>query len=154
MLTDELKQFIGRQYPPHIRIVEEGAIKRYAEAVGDDNPLFLDEEFARGEKYQTVIAPPGFFGWPRKGSVVPEAIMEVRAAIVRAGYSRFLDGGISYDFCLPICAGDMLVTSMKVKDIYEREGKTGTLIFAVFETSYINQNGNLVARAYHTLIAR
>ncbi len=154
MIPDEVKMYIGKQYAPHIRLVEEGAIRRYAEAVGDNNPLYLDEEFARGEGFGTVIAPPGFFGWPKKGAVVPEAVTEVRAAIVKAGYPRFLDGGISYEFYLPIRAGDMLVTSMKVKDIYEREGKSGTMIFAVFETSYINQNGDLAAKAYHTLIAR
>lgn len=154
MISDEVKQYIGKQYEPHIRIVEEGAIRRYAEAVGDDNPLYLEEEFARSERLRSVIAPPGFFGWPRKGAVVPQAMIDVRGALTKAGYGRFLDGGISYDFYLPICAGDILVASVKVKDIYEREGKSGTMIFSVFETTYINQNGDLVAKAYHTLIAR
>ena len=154
MVPDEVKKFIGKQYAPHIRLAEEGAIKRYAEAVGDDNPLYLDEEFARREGHSTVIAPPGFFGWPKKGAVVPQAIMEVRAAITKAGYPRFLDGGISFDFYLPIHAGDMLVAGMKVKDIYDRESKGSTMIFSVFETTYTNQNGDVVARGYHTLVAR
>jgi acyl dehydratase len=154
VIPDELKQYIGRQYVPHIRIVEQGSIRRYAEAIGDDNLLYLDEEFAVKTGYRTIIAPPGFFGWPKKGAAMPAAITEVRAALVKAGFARFLDGGISYDYYLPIHAGDMLVASMKVKDIYEREGKSGNMIFSVFETSYINEDGNLVAKAYHTLIAR
>lgn len=155
MIPEEVKQYVGKQYAPHIRHVEQGAIRRYAEAIEDDNPLYCDEEYTRQSRYDAIIAPPAFFGWPKKAGGMPEAMVEVRAALGKAGYGRVLDGGISYEFNQPVCEGDTLVASMKVKDIYEREGKSGTkMIFSVFETSYTNQNGDLVAKAYHTLIYR
>ena len=62
---------------------------------------------------------------------------------------------MSYEFCLPIRAGDTLVMSIMVRDIYEREGNGGrTMLFAVFEKSYFNQDGNLVTKVDHTLIFR
>ncbi len=156
MIPEELKQYIGKQYAPHVREVEKGAIRRYAEAIDDDNPIYCDEEYATKSSYGTIIAPPGFFGWAKKrADVAPKAIIEVWEATMKAGYGRLLDGGISYEFNLPVREGDTLVASMKVKDIYEREGKSGTkMIFPVFETTYINQNGDIVAKACHTMISR
>ncbi len=46
MVPDELKQHIGKIDPPHVREVERGAIRRYADAVGNGNPLYFDEEYA------------------------------------------------------------------------------------------------------------
>lgn len=155
MIPEDLKQYIGKVYPPHVRHVEQGAIRRYAEAVEDDNPLYSDEEYAHQSRYGAITAPPAFFGWPKKTGGIPEAMVEVRAAVAKAGYGRALDGGISYEFEQPVREGDVLVASMRVKDIYEREGKSGTkMMFCVFETRYISGNGDLVARVDHTLIYR
>jgi hypothetical protein len=41
-----------------------------------------------------------------------------------------------------------------IKDIIEREGKTGKMAFITTETTYINQNGDLVAKARGTSIQR
>ena len=42
--------------------VEKGAIKKYADAVDDHNPLYWDDEYAKNSRYGSIIAPPGFFG--------------------------------------------------------------------------------------------
>ena len=66
IITDELKKLIGVPWEPQIFKVEEGAIKRYAEAIDDPNPLYNDVEYARKSKYGRLICPPGFTGWPQK----------------------------------------------------------------------------------------
>ncbi len=135
--------------------MEKGAIRRYAEALGNENPLYRDVEHAAKSRYGTIIAPPGFFGWPKQGWSVPGLITEVIEAMAKAGYPGLLAGGMSHEFCLPIRAGDTLVMSIMARDIYEREGKGGrTMLFAVFEKSYFNQDGNLVTKVDHTLIFR
>jgi acyl dehydratase len=73
--------------------------------------------------------------------------------MIEAGYAGILDGGMAYDFFLPVRAGDTLVGSPKVSDIALKEGKTKMMIIR-FETSYTNQNGDLVAKSYQTLIGR
>jgi len=154
MVLDELKQYIGKVDPSHVREVEKGAIRRYAEAVGNDNPLYYDEEYASKSRYGGIIAPPGFFGWSAEPVAASEAIVGLMTAMINAGYAGILDGGISYEFYLPVRAGDTLVASPKVKDVTAKEGRTGTMMICQFETSYLNQKGDLVAKATQHLIGR
>ena len=154
MVPDELKQHIGKIDPPHVREVERGAIRRYAEAVGNGNPLYFDEEYASESRYGTIIAPPGFFGWSMQSVPSSEGIIGLMTAMINAGYYRILDGGMSYEFFLPVREGDIMIASPKVKDVTAKEGKSGTMMVCDFETTYLNQNGDLVAKAYQTLIGR
>ena len=153
MVPDSLKQYIGKVDPPHLREVEKGAIRRYADAVGDDNPLYNDEEHAKKSRYGCIIAPPGFFGWAKKTISSSEGLVGLIGAMIEAGYAGILDGGMAYDFYLPVRVGDTIVVSPKVADITLKEGKTKMMILR-FEASYTNQNGDLVAKSYQTLIGR
>ena len=158
MITDELKSFIGKVAPPIVREVEAGAIRRYADAVGNSNPLYSDKDYCMKAVYGGIIAPPGFFGWPLKpvsaSTGLPDIVAELQKALDSAGFPRILDGGISYDFYLPVRAGDIIVASPKVEGITEKEGKSGSMMICNFETTYINQNGDLVAKSFQTFIAR
>ena len=74
--------------------------------------------------------------------------------MAKAGYRRSVDGGIEYEFFYPVRAGDTLTASSMIKDIVEREGETGKLVFVITETTYTNQNGDLVAKVRGTSIGR
>ena len=158
MLPKEVAQLIGKVGETTILEVEKGAIRKYADAVGDQNPLFWDEEHSKKSRFGTIIAPPGFFGWPAKwiapGPFFTSLRLEVSEVIAKAGYSRGLYGAVKYDFYRHVCAGNILSATPEIKDIYEREGKTGKLVFVVIETTYIDQKGRLVAKAQETLIRR
>jgi len=154
-VMDELRGLIGAMTEPGINEVERGAIRRYAEAVGNPNPLYSDVEYAKKSRYGEVICPPGFFGWPIKASTgAVEVMAPVFSALFKAGLVRILDGGMSYEFFLPVRAGDTLTWYARFVDAREREGKTGKMIFLSFETTYINQRGDLVAKARNTFLAR
>jgi len=152
-ITDELKALIGTTAEPVIMEVERGAIRRYANAIDDANPLFRDVEHARSSRYGEMICPPGFFGWPIKGGGLMEVLASLAPALARAGCPRILDGGVDFEFYLPIRAGDILTSYGKIADIRAREGKTGTMIFTTLETTFINQNGDLVAKRRATIIS-
>ena len=158
MISEEVTELIGKVGDIRIMEVEKGAIKRYADAVDDRNPLYWDEEYAKDSRYGCILAPPGFFGWPTRwtGGMPLHAKLrdEVSATLAQAGYSRRLDGGIEYEFFCPVQAGDVLAALPRIIDIYEQEGKTGKLVFLVVETTYTNQNGDLVAKARQTSIQR
>jgi len=158
MISEEVTELIGKVGDIMIMEVERGAIKRYADAVDDRNPLYWDEEYARDSRYGSILAPPGFFGWPTRWTegmpILLELVDKVSAILAQAGYSRSLDGGIEYEFFCPVRAGDVLTALTRILDIYEQEGKTGKLFFLVVETTYTNQDGNLVAKVRRTLIRR
>jgi len=166
MMPEELTKLIGQGGSVRIFEVEKGAIKKFADAIDDRNPLYWDEEYARNSRYGSIIAPPGFFGWPTKwarGSTFPltpegddsaEPTPNPRPLLQKAGYGRGLDGGIEYEFFGPVRAGDTLAVRTTIKDMVEREGKAGNMIFVIIETTYTNQDGKLVAKARQTSINR
>ena len=155
MIPEKAQQYIGKISAPRVFEVEKGAIRRYAEAVGDDNPLYRDEEYARKTRYGGIIASPGFFGWPvgtvSEGGADAGSVVK---AFSEAGFPRLLDAGMSYEFYQPVHTGDTLVASSMIKEITEKESKSGVMFIYVVETTYLNQNGELVARSYHSTIAR
>lgn len=66
------------------------AILRFAEGIGDDNPLWTDPAYAAGTPHGTVIAPPGFIfaclasvqvGWRGLGGFHAETTLEFHRAI-------------------------------------------------------------------------
>ena len=66
MLPEEITSFIGKDGGTRTFEVEKGAIRKFADAVDDQNLLYWDDEYARNSKYGNITAPPGFFGWPAK----------------------------------------------------------------------------------------
>ena len=154
ILTDEIKAMIGTLSEPVIMEVGRVAIRRYADAVGDDNPLFHEVEDAKAAGYEDLICPPGFWGWPIKGRATIGGMSIVGAVLIKAGLWRILDGGVDQEFYIPIRAGDILTAYSKIADIREREGKTGRMVFTTVETTYLNQNGDTVAVNRATIIAR
>ena len=158
MLPEEVTKLIGKAGDIRTCIVERGAIYNYADAVDDLNPLYRDVEYARNSRYGSVIASPGFFGWPAgwTGAMpgFPAFIQEIGGVLAEAGYPRVLDGGMEYDFFCPVRAGDTLAALSKVVGITEKETKSGSMAFLVVETTYTNQNGDVVAKVRQTTIHR
>lgn len=154
LITDELRKLIGAPREPIIYKVEEGAIKRYAEAIGDPNPLYNDEEYAAKSKYGSLICPPGFTGWPIKGNIEGKSpAFKMIDSLNEAGAPpRILDGGIEFEFFIPIRTSDILAATSKVADISERETKAGKMMFTIVETTYLNQHNDIVAISRATTI--
>ena len=167
MLLEEVTEFIGKSEETVIMEVEKGAIKRFADAIDDPNPLYWDDEYARSSRFGSIIAPPGFFGWPAtsraktqwffgwpakweaEGRHFSRLAEELKVILTEAGYTRNMVAELDYEFFSPVRAGDILSAAKTIKDVYERQGKTGKLVFVVLETTYTNQNGDLVAKERH-----
>lgn len=160
MIPEEIKILIGTSGSAKIYEVEQGAIRRFADAVGDYSPLYHDEEYARKSKYGSLIAPPGFFGWPsNQAGNSPLAVdipPELESAFERAGYplSLVLDGGMEYEFFLPVRAGDILSAVTTVRNLRERSGEGGSIIVSFLDTVYHNQAGEMVAKQQLMFVRR
>ena len=104
----------------------------YAKAVGETNPLYLDEEAAKAGPYGTIIAPPLFYNmFSLQGGLDPK---------VNFGNAGF-DGGQHVEFYEPIRAGDTISAKTKVDSVYAKTGRTGTMVFTVRRTTFTNQKG-------------
>lgn len=135
-VTEEAKQQIGKLGETRTYDVERGAIRRFAEAIGDPSPLFNDEKGARKTRFGGMIAPPTFcrsLGAP---------MVDVKLNIPQF---RGLDGGSEWEYFEPIRPGDRITVQSKLADLRESEGRLGTMVFITVETSYTNQHGVVCA---------
>jgi acyl dehydratase len=127
--------------------VERGKIREFAHAIKDDDPVYFDEDHARREA--GGIMPPVTFlqtaqHWDKDGGSRPRLPFDLK---------RVLHGEQEYEFLKPIYAGDVLTAVSRIVDVYEKPGKRGgSMNFAVTETEYRNQGGELVVRARHVTI--
>ncbi len=150
LVTDELHKMIGVTLGTVIFKVEEGAIQRYAQAIGDPNPLYNDPDYASKTKHGRLLAPPGFTGWPVKAGRPTEKLFE---SLVKAGAPpRVLDGGVEFEFIEPVGAGDVLTATTKIASITERETRLGKTMFTTTESTFVNQKGNVALKSRATLI--
>jgi acyl dehydratase len=150
LITDDLRKLIGMTLDTIVFKVEEGAIQRYAQAIGDPNPLFNDPDFASKTEYGRLIAPPGFTGWPVKAGRLSERLI---GSLAKAGApSRLLDGGIEFEFIEPIGAGDVLTATTKIANITERETRLGKTMFTTLETTFVNKKGDVALKSRSTFI--
>jgi 3-methylfumaryl-CoA hydratase len=53
-----------------------------------------------------------------------------------------------------IVAGDVITVQKKLARMYEKEGKSGPLVFVEMEFTFTNQRGDMVARESFTRIYR
>src|SRR5216684_3609255 len=83
-VTDEAKKQIGKVSEARTYDVERGAIRRFAEAISDSNPLFNSEREASKSRFGGMIAPPTFCR--SMGAAIPDIKLDMPTF-------RGLDGG-------------------------------------------------------------
>ena len=147
-LTDEIKEMIGKDFKAVVYEVEKGAIRKLAQAIEDPTPLWQDEEYAKKTKYGSIIAPPTFL------TALRDEEWREWAINVKCPLKRALNAGNELELFQPIRAGDTMTVTTKLADAYERTGKTGKMLFMPFETSYVNQRGELIAKSRATFVKR
>lgn len=136
-IPSDVMEQIGMELPEKVIEIEKGAIRRFADAVGDDNPKYHDEEYA-SKLYGALIAPPTFIA-----ALTIGLTQQVKWDFGRVG----LHGGEEYEYFKPIKAGDIITCKTKISEIYEKEGKKGKMAFMIVESNLENQDGEQVARA-------
>ena len=136
VITQEMRDDIGVESEPASYDVERGAIIKFAQAIGDANPLFNDEEAARKTRHGGLIAPPTFL---RSMSAGPAKVQ------VKSPYPAALDGGSEWEYFEPVRPGDRITVTIRIADMFERPGRLGNMLFTVRETRYVNQFGKVAA---------
>jgi acyl dehydratase len=55
---------------------------------------------------------------------------------------------------MPVVAGDSLSASSHLKEVYPKTGRSGTMVFIVWETTFRNQSGDVVADVQESYAVR
>lgn len=152
---------IGQEMESVTDAVERGAIRRYAQAMGNADPLYLEEEYARRTRYGGIIAPPLFLGtlaaYPRGYPEPGEDGIGGRTAAeqVDLPLKRVVVGGQEWEFFEPVRPGDRITITSRLAELRETVGReSGPMIVNVKESTYTNQAGQVVAICRHTRLLR
>jgi len=147
-------------------LIEASHIMMFARSVGDSNPIYHDEEYAKSTELGGIIPPPTFAqssaqfdpeyflrpkvggdGWFGSGK---EATGSKPSSVSGGGggAAMGLHAEQHFEYHLPVKAGDTLSVTTKPGKAWEKESKrAGKLKFSESVTEYRNQNGDLVITA-------
>jgi acyl dehydratase len=131
----KIKGKVGVAWEPREYPIEGEMIRRFVRAVGDDNHLWREGE----------IAPPTFTFSIGFEQFVAD-LMELTP------FNTVLMGSTEIESYQPIKRGDTITVVFKISNLRERKGQTGPMAFMTFESSYKNQEGELVARCRQMVI--
>jgi acyl dehydratase len=128
-------KFIGKKYGPTTYEVGKEKIKEYALAVGDLNPLYLDDAAAAASPYGGIVAPPLFC------VVFSKQILEMLLLDkeLKLNLMMLVHGGQEFEFGVPVRPGDVITTEGVLADITQK----GKLDFVTQETVSKNQKGEV-----------
>lgn len=156
LLTDEVRAWIGREAVYEApEELGRASIRYFAIAVGDDNPLYTDEEFARAHGHPGVVAPP---------TLVCETNQFVSGARDADGYlghrwplpvegCRLIRGGNEYEFHRRVLPTDRVTVRWRLAEIEERSSAKGeALLMVVSIATYTNQDAETLATNRETII--
>ncbi len=121
-------------------------IAKFARSTGETNPLYLDEDAARETDYGGIVAPPTFCNMFVSGVTRPDIKLEFGDVSLFAGQAIETVGEVR--------PGDTLFAKTRLKDVYAKTGRSGKMVFQVWETSFANQNGDAVALVQESFVKR
>jgi acyl dehydratase len=136
IITEEMRDRIGRASRPWVVELERGAIARYADAIGDPNPVYRDAAAARAAGHPDIIAPPTFVGWP---------VGEAASVRVPSPFFRNVTGGVEFLYERPLLAGERLIATATLRDLYEKRGRPGVgrMLFQEIEITFRDMEGKV-----------
>jgi acyl dehydratase len=137
---------VGKTWPGVEFEIEAERIAQYADAVGEPSPVHRDPEAARAAGFRDVVAPPMFavvYSAPAMGPALFDPDVEMN-------FAAMVHGGQEFEWGEPVCAGDVITTTVTCKSIDARGGKG----FYVFESVSANQDTQQTVKATWTNIVR
>jgi acyl dehydratase len=157
LITPEVLSLIGHETAKQKNRfpISEEMTYDLADATEDPNPLYVDREYAQRSRFGGILCPPlatwkdiappiGYFG----------AGQESHFQVPLPFNSYGLNGGSDRQFLRPAYAGDWISRQFRILDIYEKQGRSGPLVFVVRQETQTNQQGQVINTDRHTSIHR
>lgn len=141
--------------------IEAGHIMLFARAIGDKNPIYYDEGYAKTTEMSSIIAPPTFV----QASAQFDPDYHLRPKICEpwfgsgknpTGISQPSEGGLGrglhaeqhFEYHRHLKPGDVLKGTVKPGKTWEKEGRRGgKLVFREMIIEYRDQKNELVIEA-------
>jgi hypothetical protein len=131
-LADVKRQWIGVEFDHASFTIDRQRMLDWATACGETDPRFTDPDHPDFQAHPTYTAQFGSGRW------LPDGFPQL-------GSGGGVDGGKAVEIHNAIRAGDVLNATSEIADIYEKTGRSGTMIFIVHRMVFANQDGEPVA---------
>jgi acyl dehydratase len=171
-LTDEIRAMIGLRTPRQkcCDVVEAGAVRRYAQAIMDIDPIYMDKHYTAKTRYATPVAPPLFpsamlrlaFGEP--DSIQARAHDPDFDGVVGSSSfglpplplenSPIVNGGTEVEFRRYANHGEEVFLEAAYENIVERETSRGWALFVHYDCKFLDAKGELILRYKRVQIRR
>ena len=139
--------FLGKTFPPSAPYeVSRVKLAEFADAIGDQNPVFRDRAAAEEAGFPDVIAPPTFpfvITMASSSRALAEPGLNLNYAMVVHGEQRF-------EYTRPLHAGDVVTAQVTISDI--RDVSRNSMMTTTTRISTVD--GEHVCTAYSTLVER
>jgi uncharacterized OB-fold protein/acyl dehydratase len=151
---EQLQAFEGRQVGPAARApepVNTAMIRHWVEAVGDENPVYLDPDAAAASTHGRTIAPPTMLqAWTMQGlrprSGAPSAQDELMALLDGAGFTSVVATNCEQEYRRDLRPGDHLSVTSTIESVSpEKQTALGTGHFVTTRQTYTDESGDVVA---------
>ena len=136
----------GKEYQEVSFTVERDRVMQFADAIGEDDPIYRDAAAAGEAGFREQVAPPTF-------ATVLQIMTSGQAVVdpeLGLDYSRVVHGEQEYEWRRPILVGDVLTTTPRIADIYAKKSNE----FLVTEANVKDAAGQTVVISRSTLISR
>jgi uncharacterized OB-fold protein/acyl dehydratase len=161
----QLRAFEGRPSgPPAVARdeVNQAMIRHWVDAMGDDNPVYVDEESARANGFPGVVAPPtmlqawimrgylsqpdGAWKAPRDASGEASAQEQLFDVLNAAGFTSVVATNCDQEYVRPIVLGDRLTVTSVIDSVSpEKHTGLGDGHFVTTRLEFTDQHGERVA---------
>ncbi len=139
--------FLGKTFPPSAPYeVSRVKLAEFADAIGDQNPVYRDRAAAEEAGFPDVIAPPTFpfvITMASSSRALAEPGLNLNYAMVVHGEQRF-------EYTRPLHAGDVVTAQVTISDIRD----VGRNSMMTTTTRISTVDGEHVCTAYSTLVER
>ncbi len=139
--------YIGRTFPPSAPYeVSRVKLAEFADAIGDQNPVYRDRAAAQAAGFPDVIAPPTFpivLSMASSGQAIADPGLGMNYAMVVHGEQRF-------EYARPLAAGDVVTAQVTISDIRH----VGRNSMMTTTTRIDTVDGEHVCTAHSTLVER
>jgi acyl dehydratase len=158
-------EVVGRSTGKAVLQLERGPVSRFAESVTESSPIYRDAEAARAAGFDAIPVPPTYFfsaaahwgAFPEEqpADATPERnpTMEIIGKLM-AGGGMVLHGEQEFTYHRPVVVGERLTSEGEIVDLYEKQSGERTMTFLVSETTYRDDQGELVLTSRMNLIHR
>ena len=121
---------------PFNRYASPDTIRHFAHAIGDDNPLFTDEDYAASTRWGCPVAPPTFL-FSCFGRGAPQGLRGVHS----------MWGGASFEMHAPITSGTCILGTVALTGLTPKDSRfAGKTILQEHIYTFADGDGELLAK--------